>query len=267
MGGTIRLRMGSRAASLSLVASLLIASFACDGGQLDEARAALAKAEADQTAAEDRVDALEAERDALKAKLDASERCRGDLVGSLAAYGNSEAYASATATAWASAEATLRERVEARGAGEKLAIVVDVDETTIRNLPHLERTEFCYDPAIWDEWVETGSPGLIAGAEPLLDYALGHDVAVFFVTGRKEHQRAATERVLAAAGIEGWTELILRNDAEREMTATEYKTGRREQIEAQGYTIVLSVGDQTSDLEGGHVEHTVLMPNPFYHID
>ena len=33
-----------------------------------------------------------------------------------------------------------------------------------------------------------------------------------------------------------------------------------------GYTIVANMGDQPSDLAGGHAERAFLLPNPFYRI-
>jgi acid phosphatase len=40
----------------------------------------------------------------------------------------------------------------------------------------------------------------------------------------------------------------------------------RAAIEDEGYTIVANVGDQPSDLEGGHAERAFLLPNPFYRV-
>ena len=83
---------------------------------------------------------------------------------------------------------------------------------------------------------------------------------------RSEDQREDTERVLQEVGFERWDHLLLRDEAERKLTAAEYKSGRRAKLEAEGYTVVLTIGDQQSDLDGGHSEHTVLIPNPFYHV-
>ena len=66
------------------------------------------------------------------------------------------------------------------------------------------------------------------------------------------------------AGFGEWTELILRGPDESELEAGEFKSGRRAKLEAAGYVIALTVGDQASDLSGGHSEATLLMPNPFY---
>ena len=50
-------------------------------------------------------------------------------------------------------------------------------------------------------------------------------------------------------------------------TAEEYKSSVRAEIVAQGYKIVLNVGDQWSDLKGEpEAEYSVKYPNPFYFI-
>ena len=38
------------------------------------------------------------------------------------------------------------------------------------------------------------------------------------------------------------------------------------QIEQMGYTIIANVGDQPSDLIGGHAEKMFLLPDPFYRV-
>ena len=49
-------------------------------------------------------------------------------------------------------------------------------------------------------------------------------------------------------------------------SAADFKTPQRARIEAQGYTIIANIGDQPSDLAGGHSEQTFLLPDPFYRI-
>jgi predicted secreted acid phosphatase len=44
----------------------------------------------------------------------------------------------------------------------------------------------------------------------------------------------------------------------------EYKANTRKHIESLGYDIVLNVGDQWSDLQGGYADHTLKLPNPTY---
>ena len=47
-------------------------------------------------------------------------------------------------------------------------------------------------------------------------------------------------------------------------TTVDYKSGARKAIEDQGYRIVANVGDQYSDLAGGHSGVAFKLPNPFY---
>ena len=45
-----------------------------------------------------------------------------------------------------------------------------------------------------------------------------------------------------------------------------YKSGERAKIEQRGYRIIANVGDQESDLQGGHADRAFKLPNPFYFI-
>ena len=99
----------------------------------------------------------------------------------------------------------------------------------------------------------------------LFNRARAAGVDVFFITGRPESQKEATGRNLEAAGFHAWKGLALRNAAETSLPTIAYKSGRRKQIVAQGYRIILSVGDQWSDLNGEpKAEVSVKLPNPFY---
>ena len=49
-------------------------------------------------------------------------------------------------------------------------------------------------------------------------------------------------------------------------SAADFKAPQRAKIEADGFTIIANMGDQPSDLAGGHAERTFLLPNPFYRI-
>lgn len=266
-GGTIRARMfARRLARIALVVSLplLAPTLACDDGELEQAL----RAEQDaRIKLEEQLVAVEAERDGLQAELDALKGCHDKLSDSLLAYAKSEFYAEATEDVTDEAREWLEDRVESRKPDEKLAIVLDIDETTLSNITELERSRFCYQPKKWDAWVDTGSPPAVAGIKSLYEFAVENDVAVVFMTGRKEFQREDTVRALEEAGFSGWSELILRSEAERKVSAEAYKSARRAKLEEQGYTVIMAVGDQNSDIAGGHVEQGFLVPNPFYHID
>ena len=90
--------------------------------------------------------------------------------------------------------------------------------------------------------------------------------AIFFITGRPESQRAATERNLADVGYTGYTRLIMEPTDAHYVSAVDFKAPQRQAIEGEGYTIIANMGDQPSDLGGGFSERTFLLPNPFYRI-
>ena len=49
-------------------------------------------------------------------------------------------------------------------------------------------------------------------------------------------------------------------------SAADFKAPERRKIAERGYTIVLSLGDQESDLKGGYAERTFKLPNPVYYL-
>jgi hypothetical protein len=88
-------------------------------------------------------------------------------------------------------------------------------------------------------------------------------VAVFFITGRRENTRAHTESNLKREGYTTWAGVVLKPDASTD-TTVQYKSGARATIEGQGYRIIANVGDQYSDLAGGHEDIGFKLTNPFY---
>ncbi len=149
----------------------------------------------------------------------------------------------------------------------KPAIVLDIDETSLSNWPFLEKTKFQYVPKLMDEWINLAkSPALLPTLQ-LYQYAQSHHIAVFFITGRFEYLRAATIQNLKKAGYQKWAGLYLRPDhSPKNESVAVYKTKARRQIEQQGYTILLNMGDQYSDLCGGFAKKREKLPNPFYYL-
>ena len=158
----------------------------------------------------------------------------------------------------------------------KPALVLDIDETSLSNWEQIQADDFGYfvdgpcdslpkGPCGALAWDESGRAAAIAPTLKLFDAARLAHVAVFFVTGRHEAQRAATERNLRKAGYSDWSDLFMRPNGTH-TPAAEYKSAQRAAIEARGFTIIANVGDQPSDLAGGHAQRGFLLPNPFYRI-
>jgi acid phosphatase len=106
----------------------------------------------------------------------------------------------------------------------------------------------------------------IAPTLQLFKTAREKGVSVFFITGRSETVRSATEANLRKAGYDGWSGVIMRPAGTTTPSAADYKAPERAKIARQGFTIIANVGDQPSDLAGGYAERTFLVPNPFYRV-
>lgn len=160
----------------------------------------------------------------------------------------------------------LKSSVAKAKPGAKLALVLDIDETSLSNWDEEKQDDFGYVAADWNAWVKKRAAPAIAGTLRLYQEAEKDHVAVFFITGRGEGQREDTETNLKAVGYTQWDGLALRRaDHPKTQTTVEYKSGERAKVVAKGYTIVLNVGDQFSDLKGNPMaEHSVKLPNPFY---
>lgn len=175
--------------------------------------------------------------------------------------------------------------------GGHLAIVLDIDETSLSNWEEMKVNNF---NRIDDGPCELGEPDaenwrvpvpkkpcgftawiLLAQARPLdtirlFKVANENKVAVFFITGRKDDQqhtvRDATVANLHKAGYSTWTDLML-EPAGFTGKIQEFKTQKRTEIEEDmHYKIIANVGDQYSDLRGGHSERVFKLPNPFYFV-
>jgi predicted secreted acid phosphatase len=121
-------------------------------------------------------------------------------------------------------------------------------------------------PCGWIAWDLRARTPAIGQMLAVFKQARSLGVAVFFISGRDERQRAATIKNLRAVGFAGYRGLYLEANGARYASAADFKTPVRERIEKDGYTIIANAGDQPSDLAGGHAEMTFLLPNPFYRI-
>jgi acid phosphatase len=167
----------------------------------------------------------------------------------------------------ARAQAFLAQRAALRKPDEKLAIVLDIDETTLSNWPEMSQQDFAYNSAAFDQWAQQAKATALEGTLRLYQQAQRLGVGVFFITGRPEGERAATERNLRAQGFDHWQGLTLRTAAQGSTATIEYKSAARKAVVAQGYTLVINAGDQWSDLRGApEAELSVKYPNPFYFI-
>lgn len=164
------------------------------------------------------------------------------------------------------AESALDLLLHSRKPGEKLAVVMDIDETSLSSYCEMQREDYGWIRDMSYSWVVSPQAAVaIPGALRLYNKARAAGLAVFFITGRPESQTDATRRNLEAAGFHNWTGLALRNADEQKLSTIAYKSARRAQIASQGYRLLMSIGDQWSDLNGApRAEVSIKLPNPFY---
>ncbi|QIW15434.1 5'-nucleotidase, lipoprotein e(P4) family [Pasteurellaceae bacterium RH1A] len=130
--------------------------------------------------------------------------------------------------------------------GKKKAVVVDLDETMVDNSAYAGwqiQNNKPFDGKDWTRWVEARQTQAIAGAVEFNNYVNSHGGKVFYVSNRKdEGEKAGTLDDLKKLGFKGADEasLYLKKDKSN-------KTPRFSEIEAQGYEIVLFVGDNLND--------------------
>ena len=166
------------------------------------------------------------------------------------------------------AEMALDGLVAKQKAGERLALVLDIDETSLSNYCEMKREDYGFLSQMFNAWeVSLEADMALPGTLRLFNRARAAGVEVFFITGRPGDQRAATAKNLEAAGYKGWKGLSLREGPQKDMATVEFKSEERKKIVDAGYRIVMSVGDQWSDLNGEpRAEISVKLPNPFYYL-
>jgi hypothetical protein len=184
----------------------------------------------------------------------------GELVSSLREYYESGAYEADLTAVDGAAETYLNDHLSAGKA--KPALVLDIDETSLSNYKGLVATGFTAAGLALTS--VTGTATAIAPTLALYRDAIAHHVAVFFVTGRPSQLQSITEGNLRNVGYdEGWSGMYFKpSEADTEA----FKSSTRQEIDKSGYRIVVNVGDQQSDLDGGYAQQDFKLPDPFYYI-
>jgi len=142
------------------------------------------------------------------------------------------------------------------------ALVLDVDDTSLSSYGCMAAEDFVRAAAA--PCVRRGRLPAIPETLVLYRYARERGVTVYFLTGRRQRMRATTAANLRRAGYTAGWRLAMRPNRERPGTHDGFKARRRRAIERRGFRIVANVGDQRSDLRGGHAKATFKLPNPMY---
>ncbi|MEU3982656.1 HAD family acid phosphatase [Streptomyces sp. NPDC026672] len=172
---------------------------------------------------------------------------------------------------------------EARHNGRRPAVVFDIDDTLLLSFDYERRTNYTFNSATWNDYVAKADRPAVFGSPELVRYAAAKGVTVFYNSGLTEAQRGYAVENLRKVGINTGLDaghMFLKDAANPPAylrdcatpgawtcTTVQYKAGTRRHIERDlGYDIVANVGDQYSDLDGGHADRTYKLPNPTYFV-
>ncbi len=155
----------------------------------------------------------------------------------------------------------------------KLAMVLDVDDTSLSHYPDFKYVNFANDLNVQRQrMIEAKAPAII----PVLNLykkAIANNISVFFISARKpapdyanEDLHPCTIKNLNAIGYKASNEnLYLPVGENAKLAHAAFKANTRKMIEEKfGYKIILNLGDQPSDLEGGYAEKNCKLPNALY---
>ncbi|RPE42348.1 putative acid phosphatase of HAD superfamily subfamily IIIB [Streptomyces sp. Ag109_O5-1] len=142
------------------------------------------------------------------------------------------------------AQTYIDSRAAANTSGARLAIVLDIDNTSLAS------------------YFQGGYP--TPATAPVL--ALAQDahakgVSVFFVSARTNLIDLATKYNLTHVGytVDGLYTRTLAEIASE--SVADFKTSQRKAIETDGYDIVANIGNNTTDLSGGYADTTYKLPD------
>lgn len=151
------------------------------------------------------------------------------------------------------AEYQLNEAVKNAANPQKLAIVLDLDETVLDNSPHTGQSiikKFGY-PTGWKEWSELAEAPALPGAVDFLNRAVNAGVQVFYISNREEQHREATKQNFVKLGIP------LQSDGHLMLKTTKGGKEERRSKVSENYEIFLLIGDNLSDFSALYDKQSV----------
>lgn len=148
----------------------------------------------------------------------------------------------------------------------KLAIVLDIDETSLSNYTFMKQQDFGYNPIRYHNHNLKADDEVIQPTLNLFNQAKSQGITVFFITGRPLSEAETTKINLHNAGYHSWKKIFFKPTNKHFKSVAEFKTAMHQKISNQGYTIIANIGDQLSDLQGNIAEKRFKLPNPWYFI-
>lgn len=150
----------------------------------------------------------------------------------------------------------------------RAVVVFDIDETLLGTLSYSLAQDPVnqFNPATWDAYVRSCAYQPIPEVIGLYQALQAERIPLVLLGGGSESLREAWVSCLQSNGITGWQAFILRGPESSGLTVAEFKARERARIEAAGQRVVASIGDQVSDMAGGHLVRGFLLPNLLYYL-
>lgn len=159
------------------------------------------------------------------------------------------------------------------------AVVFDVDDTTLWTYDMEDGAMgLAFDPALQNTWVQGKRFSAVPSMVKLEKKVKKAGCTVVGLTGRTKSQGKATLRNLKKVGYKGFKKrnFFFKPNAGKKFpkylhctscSTIEYKAGTRKHLEKKRHLhIVANLGDQFSDLKGGHAQKKIKLPNPTYYL-
>lgn len=173
----------------------------------------------------------------------------------------------------------LEEKVKA-GSGEKMAVVLDIDETVLDNSPQTAQQivdGLPFTNEMWDEWCGLANANPLPGVLDFTNRAVDLGVEVYYISNRGNHLRDVTLRNLKSAGLPV-------SDANHVLLKSEDSgKDKRRAMVSSAHNIILLIGDNLGDFSGLFDERNdgsatdnvmanrdlfgfdyIILPNPLY---
>ena len=140
----------------------------------------------------------------------------------------------------------VQNRVANKASGEKLAVVFDIDDTSLA-------TDFAKD--------KSNIPA-IGSSLALAKKADSLGVKVFFVSNRLyDGDRTSNTSTKQALSKVRYPVFEIYHQSGERYPVQQFKTASRQDIEDRGYTIIANTGNRQTDLDGGYAEKTYKLPD------
>ncbi|MFI3256389.1 MAG: 5'-nucleotidase, lipoprotein e(P4) family [Psittacicella sp.] len=131
---------------------------------------------------------------------------------------------------------------------EKLAVIVDLDETMLDNeaqTGYQLKNSVTFNQKVWSKWVQSEQVKPTPGSVAFSHFIENNGGTIFYISDRSQANKASTIASLNKLGFANVSQssVMLK-------TTTSDKVARFDKVKQMGYTIVLQMGDNLSDLTG-----------------